>query len=66
MKTERRRGNVPCLGSQQATLSHPLEGSVHIGYIPFHKMHWRVGLESRVKTYRDDGVIARPEDWVMT
>ena len=62
----RRGGSVPCLGSQQATPNHHLEGLAHIDYIPFHRIHCRVDLGSRVKTCRGDGVVARPEDWVMT
>ena len=54
-----------CLGSQQTTPSHHLGCSAHIGYIPFHRIHCRVGLENWVKTCRGDGIVARPEDWVM-
>ena len=58
--------DTPYLDSQQATPNHRLEGFARIGYIRAHKIHCRVGRESQVKTCRDDGVVARRENLVMT
>ena len=60
------REDTPDPDSQRATPNHRLEGFAYIGYIRSHKIYCRVGRESRVKTCRGDGVVARPKNLVMT
>ena len=60
------RGDIPYPDNQQATPSPRLEGLTHIHYNPSHKIRCRVCRESRVKTYRGDGVVAGQGNWVTT
>ena len=57
---------VPCPNSQQARRHHRVEGVARIVHIPPRRIYCRAGRESRVKTCRGHGVVARPGKSVKT